>query len=137
MDDFELAEETPVKVPPPSRAPVTASPDAPQPLARRMKPPASAERRTAEWLTALSPVMEHEEHSPLGPHDSMTAHVVEHAARSPVSQGDTAATDASPVVELGACSPGTQPDARHADTSPHATGVQPARQQSYQASAHP
>lgn len=64
VDDFELAEETPVKAPPRSRTRMTASPDAAEPQARRSKPPASAERRTAEWLTALSPVIEHDECSP-------------------------------------------------------------------------
>lgn len=64
VDDFELAEETPIKAPPASRTPVNASPDAVEPQARRTKAPASAERRTAEWLTALSPVIEHDECSP-------------------------------------------------------------------------
>lgn len=73
VDDFELAEETPVKAAPRLRTPVTASPDAAEPQARRLKPPASAEWRTAEWLTGLSPVIEHDEHSPVGQLDTRVA----------------------------------------------------------------
>ena len=87
-----------------------------------MKPPASAERRTAEWLTALSPVMEHEEFSPVGHLDSRAAQVVEHDAHSSVSRVDSAVTDASPAVEHGKRSPGTWPDARDADSIPDETG---------------
>ena len=87
-----------------------------------MKPPASAERRTAEWLTALSPVMEREEHSPLGHPDSTASRVAEHDAHSPVSQieSSAAAVDASSVDERGKLSPGS---ASHADACPRATGV--------------
>lgn len=94
-----------------------------------MKPPASAERRTTEWLTALSPVIEHEEHSPAGHLDSKAAQLVEHDVRSPVSLVNSAATDAS--VEHSKRSPGTWPDDRDADASPDETGVQPVGPQSY------
>lgn len=123
VDDFELAEETPAKAPPPSRTPVTASPDAPQPQARRTKPPASAERRTAEWLTALSPVMEHDALSPVDHLGSRAAQVVQHDALSPVSQVESAVAGVSPAVEHGRRSPGTRLDARDTDASPDDTGV--------------
>lgn len=63
VDEFELAEETPVKKSMPS-------PAAPQPASPEVtdfqlpKVPMSAERRTAEWVTALSPVMESDEGTP-------------------------------------------------------------------------
>ena len=65
VDNFELAEETPFKSKPParSRTPVISSPESePQLCPPRL--PASAERRTAEWVTALSPVIEHDEGLP-------------------------------------------------------------------------
>ena len=85
VDDFELAEETPEKAPPSyskARTPVAASPDAPEPQARLSRPPASAERRTAEWVTALSPVIEHDELSPCGQPS------VQDAADSPAATGE-------------------------------------------------
>lgn len=122
VDEFELAEETPVKASSSSRTPVTASQDAAEPQARRMKPPASAERRTAEWLSALSPVIEHEEHSPAGQLDSIAAHVVEQGASSPVSQ-DAETADASPAIEYDGRISVSQVDTRHADASPRQPGM--------------
>ena len=65
VDNFELAEETPVKSKPQarSRTPVATSPES-EPLLCPPRLPASAERRTAEWVTALSPVIEHDEGLP-------------------------------------------------------------------------
>lgn len=65
VDDFELAEETPTKKP-------DAAPAAPQPASPEVvdfqlpnaKMSMSADRRTAEWVTALSPVMESDEGPP-------------------------------------------------------------------------
>lgn len=123
VDEFELAEETPVKAPLSSRTPVTASQDAPEPQARRMKPPASAERRTAEWLSALSPVIEHEEHNLAGQLDSVAAHIVEQGASSPVSQDDTTTADASPAIEPDRRSSFRQTNTRDANAIPGQTGM--------------
>lgn len=67
VDEFQLAEETPEKTRPHARArtPVAASRETQEPQASLARAPASApasaERRTAEWVTALSPVLEHDE----------------------------------------------------------------------------
>ncbi len=84
VDDFELAEETPVKAHCHSRArtPVSPSPEPSGPQAPPPRPPASAERRTAEWVTALSPVLEHDEG---------------HTSHSPAGAVETQALEASPA----------------------------------------
>ena len=65
MDEFELAEETPTKKP--AASPPVAQPASPgvtdfQLLNTKLS--MSADTRTAEWITALSPVMESDEGSP-------------------------------------------------------------------------
>ena len=65
VDDFELAEETPTKQPVSSPPPpLPASPEVTDLQLPHAKIPISADRRTAEWLTALSPVMESDEGTP-------------------------------------------------------------------------
>lgn len=125
VDDFELTEETPVKAPPKSRTPVTASPEAPEPQARRMKPPASAERRTADWLSALSPVAEHDElnTSQLDTQAADASPVSERSMDIPIDQLDTRVADASSVIEHDGHSPVSRLDSTVADASPNTTGT--------------
>lgn len=62
VDDYELAEETPTKKP--DVAPVAPQPASPEVVDSQLpntKLSMSADRRTAEWVTALSPVMESDE----------------------------------------------------------------------------
>ncbi|KAL0051746.1 hypothetical protein WJX82_001400 [Trebouxia sp. C0006] len=95
VDDFQLAEETPVKAKPKpkeersrSRTPVAASPEASEPQARPARGAASAEQRTAEWVTALSPVLEHDEHQ--SPGAALKTHATEASPAEPGSDGSTA-----------------------------------------------
>ncbi len=94
MDDFQLAEETPVKAKPTSRSrtPVAASPEASELQARPARGAASAEQRTAEWVTALSPVLEQDERQSLG--GALKTHATE---ASPGAALKTHATDTSPA----------------------------------------
>ncbi|KAA6426763.1 MAG: Serine threonine- kinase haspin [Trebouxia sp. A1-2] len=83
VDDFQLAEETPVKAKPNSRSrtPVAASPEASEPQARPARDAASAEQRTAEWVTALSPVLEHDERQ--SPGAALQTHAAEASPAEP------------------------------------------------------
>ncbi|DBA71502.1 TPA: hypothetical protein ACH3X2_011289 [Trebouxia sp. C0005] len=89
VDDFQLAEETPVKAKPNSRSrtPVAASPEASEPQARPARDAASAEQRTAEWVTALSPVLEHDERQ--SPGAALQTHAAEASPAEPGSGGST------------------------------------------------
>lgn len=65
VDEFELAEETPTKQPAkPSSSPQSPSPEMTDRKMMSVKAPMSADRRTADWITALSPVMESDEGTP-------------------------------------------------------------------------
>lgn len=86
--------------------------------------PASAKRCTAERLSALSPVIGHEEHSPARQLDSIATHAMEQSASSPVSHQDIIKiADASPYIEHDGGSSVSQTDTKDAVASPGQTGM--------------
>ncbi|KAL0034660.1 hypothetical protein WJX77_001494 [Trebouxia sp. C0004] len=115
VDDFQLTEETPVKAKPNSRSrtPVAASPEASEPQARPARGAASAEQRTAEWVTALSPVLEHDE------------------GQNPGVAPQTHATEASPAeTGSGGSTAGPLPPPAHSSPQ-HQKSTRPERKSCY------
>lgn len=101
VDEFQLAEETPEKTRPHAKArtPIAASRETQESQASLARAPASApasaERQTAEWVTALSPVLEHDESQSPANTSQMLA-----AEASPSGIGEQACWHKLPLVAL-------------------------------------